>query len=177
MQPIYNSGRGRSPDEAFGRLPKFIWADRYIKSDEYYNHEKDFCDNLMCGRRLVYSDKIGKMFCSECFSHLTKEETEALFAPNINAEDKVSDDIETGIIHPNEEGFIPMKRGGKSDAIAQREECETGGKTIARQPSRMEQLRAKKQAREFPGLDDDLRRTVAKAVVLSFRLTNTSPPP
>ena len=103
------------------------------------------------------------MFCPECFSHLTKEETEALFAPLIPAEDKVSEDIESGIIHPNEEGFIPMKRGGKSDAIAQREELESGGGSLVRQPSRIEQLRAKKQAGAFPGLDDDLRRTVAKA--------------
>src|SRR5215216_2025763 len=109
MQPIYNSGRGRSPDEAIGRLPKFIWADRYIKPDEYYNNNektdisKEYCSNEFCGRRLAYSDKIRKMFCPECFYHLTDEEKETLLAPNVRAEDAVSDDIERGIIHSNEE--------------------------------------------------------------------------
>src|SRR5215208_6121837 len=90
-----------------------------LMSDEYYNNEKtdiskEYCTNEFCGRKLIYSDKIGKMFCPECFYHLTEEE----------------------------EG--------------------SGGKTVVRQLSRVERIREKRRALEFPGLDDDLRRTVSK---------------
>jgi len=80
-----------------------------LMSDEYYNNEKtdiskEYCTNEFCGRKLIYSDKIGKMFCPECFYHLTDEEKEALFAPNVPAEDTVSEMIS------REVSFIQTKR-------------------------------------------------------------------
>jgi hypothetical protein len=55
-----------------------------------------------------------------------------------------------------------MRRGGKTDTIARQEEEGSGGKTVVRQLSRVERIREKRRALEFPGLDDDLRRTVSK---------------
>jgi hypothetical protein len=48
-----------------------------------------------------------------------------------------------------------MRRGGKTDTIARQEEEGSGGKTVVRQLSRVERIREKRRALEFPGLDDD----------------------
>ena len=165
------------------------WADVDIKSDEYYNNsdgglksiERDYCGNARCGRKLVYSDKIQKRFCPECFSNLTRVERDILLTPTNNisaAEDTVgvSDDIETGIIHPNEEGFVPMKRGGNTDVITRQLEDEAGG-SFARQPTRMERIRDKRYAQQFPGLDDELRGIVRKAGGHIVKTSEDLPPP
>jgi hypothetical protein len=119
-------------------------------NNEPYLKESDFCSVCQC--ELVYIDRIKKKVCRDHGCNLTPEEQRILSTkreddPTIDKakvlpnRDIEIDEIATttagaGIIRKNEGGFTPMKRGANSDAIARREEAETGGGYTVAIPSR-----------------------------------------